>query len=58
LSGNDQECLLLAAALEQHSEHPIASAFKSLKFTELPTVDNIHNEAGFGLMGTINGKAI
>ncbi len=55
-SANDQECLLLAAALEQHSEHPIASAFKSLKFTELPTVDNIHNEAGFGLTGTINGK--
>ncbi len=53
LTGDTQQALLIAAALEQHSEHPIAYAFKSLNLGLLPEVNNITNQAGLGLMGTI-----
>ncbi|HNL37452.1 MAG TPA: heavy metal translocating P-type ATPase, partial [Agitococcus sp.] len=56
LQGNDQEALLIAAALEQYSEHPIAYAFKQLNLQQLPIVEQLHNETGFGLSGLINGK--
>lgn len=54
--GEPQQALLLAAALEQRSEHPIAHAFKALNLQQLPIVESLKNEAGLGLSGIINGK--
>ena len=51
-----QEVLLIASALEQHSEHPIAHAFKVLQAKNLPTVEDIQNQAGLGLSGMIDNK--
>ncbi|MFO1391487.1 MAG: heavy metal translocating P-type ATPase [Agitococcus sp.] len=56
LQGTQEEAQLIASALEQHSEHPIAYAFKSLQAKNLPTVEDIQNQAGLGLSGIINGK--
>ncbi len=57
IQGDEQQAKLLAAALEQYSEHPVATAFKPLKLDSLPAVTDIHNTAGAGLTGTINGKS-
>ena len=55
-SSGASECLALAAALEQHSEHPIARALRA-------TVDELRHAAaevasapGAGLSGAINGQ--
>jgi Cu2+-exporting ATPase len=54
--GDEQHAKLLAAALEQYSEHPVAAAFKPLRLDDLPSVTDMHNTAGAGLTGTINGQ--
>jgi Cu2+-exporting ATPase len=54
--GDAQQAKLLAAALEQYSEHPVAAAFKPLRLDDLPLVTDMHNTAGAGLTGTINGQ--
>ena len=43
----------LASALEAHSEHPIAKAFRS---DDAPTAANIKNFPGLGIEGTIGSK--
>ncbi|TDX28109.1 Cu2+-exporting ATPase [Modicisalibacter xianhensis] len=45
----------LAAALEAHSEHPIARAFHALRDPSL-RASNVRNHTGQGLEGTINGQ--
>ena len=49
---HSQEALIqLASALEAHSEHPIAKAFRS---DNAPTAENVKNHPGKGIEGTIN----
>ncbi|GHA99899.1 heavy metal translocating P-type ATPase [Modicisalibacter luteus] len=45
----------LAAALEAHSEHPIARAFRDLRDPSL-RASNVSNHTGQGLEGDINGQ--
>ncbi|WP_420554175.1 heavy metal translocating P-type ATPase [Neptuniibacter marinus] len=51
---SESECTKIAAAIEKHSEHPIAKAFHE-KSAEL-NASNIHNEVGQGLEGTIGNQ--
>lgn len=44
----------IAAALEAHSEHPIARAFRPFRNATLQAKD-IHSHTGHGLVGTLNG---
>jgi len=46
----EEEAFLIAASLESHSQHPIATAFQS---DEVLTVDNIQNHSGEGISGSI-----
>jgi len=46
----ETEAFLIAASLESHSQHPIATAFQS---DEVLTVDNIQNHSGEGISGSI-----
>ena len=50
------ECLALAAALEAHSEHPIARALRQACSVTLPDVGAIENFPGAGLSGDIRGR--
>ena len=45
-----QECLSVAAALESHSNHPIARAFKQYRNQDT-IIDKVDNVIGFGLQG-------
>jgi Cu2+-exporting ATPase len=62
-------CLAIAAALESHSNHPIASAFSTLDGTvnsldgtvnsldgAVPRIDDIEIMVGQGICGTVAGK--
>lgn len=51
---NEQECHELAAALESHSEHPIARAFGRTQVA----AQNVSSTPGLGLQGTVNGKQL
>lgn len=51
---NQAQCLELAAALESHSEHPIARAFGRTT----TTVNNVNSAPGLGLEGTVNGTQL
>lgn len=53
-SGDADSCTRIAAALEHHSEHPIAKAFHD-QAGELTATD-INVELGQGLQGRINGE--
>lgn len=52
------ELLQIAVALEQHSTHPIATAFKTN--SALFKFDKVENQIGLGISGTIekNGKSV
>jgi Cu2+-exporting ATPase len=52
-----EECLRLAAALERHSEHPLAHALVEAAENDasVEAID-VHNTPGAGLEGTIDGK--
>ena len=53
-STSREACLELAAALENHSEHPIAKAFgRALK-----AADTVRNEPGLGLEGSVDGRTV
>jgi Cd2+/Zn2+-exporting ATPase len=53
----DAEALLLAAALERRSEHPLAHAILSAADGhELPQVENFRAVAGRGAEGTVGGR--
>jgi len=49
-------CMALAAALERHSEHPIAKAFADVAVTE--TADEVSVIAGAGLEGRVAGRRL
>lgn len=50
------DCLLLAASLEQASEHPLAQSFlKAVEGRALPAVANSENIPGKGVAGMIDG---
>jgi Cu2+-exporting ATPase len=50
----ESRCLAIAAALEQHSNHPIAGAFADIESTTL--LDQVDNRPGQGIIGTIAGR--
>jgi Cu2+-exporting ATPase len=50
------ECLSLAKALEQHSEHPIAHALRATVDQLRHTATDVANTPGAGLSGVINGQ--
>jgi Cu2+-exporting ATPase len=60
-SGNDNEMIRLAAALEQNSEHPIATGItqkaKALKI-KIPAVTNFKAITGKGVEATVDDKNI
>jgi Cu+-exporting ATPase len=63
VNGEDRDRLLqLAGALEDASEHPIASAIahaaKAASETPLPEVEGFANEAGKGVSGVVDGHAV
>jgi Cu+-exporting ATPase len=54
-----EEALLLAAALENASEHPIARAIVAgAAARELPFVEDFQNVEGLGVRGIVDGKAV
>ncbi len=50
------ECLALAAALEQHSEHPIARALRTTVDEVRHTAMDVSSTPGAGLSGVIDGQ--
>ncbi len=50
------ECLTVAAALEQSSEHPVATALRGAAGAALPSVTDIVSEPGQGIAATIAGR--
>ena len=58
-AGQDQaELLLLAAALEHGSEHPIARAIAAASEIPLPAVGHFASHGGRGVSGTVAGHAV
>ncbi|WP_381560130.1 heavy metal translocating P-type ATPase [Streptomyces eurythermus] len=56
-----EELLTLAGALEHSSEHPIATAVTAAAremTPDLPTVADFRASAGFGVVGTVDGREI
>jgi Cu+-exporting ATPase len=57
--GKESEILSLAAALEQHSEHPLASAVvRAAGDRALAEVEHFASQPGGGVRGTVAGKAV
>ena len=50
------ECLKIAAALEQSSEHPVAAALRRGVAGELPLAKRVQAEAGQGIEAEIDGR--
>jgi Cu2+-exporting ATPase len=53
---NATDCLALAAALEQHSEHPIARALRATVAEARHTATDVTSTPGAGLSGAIHGQ--
>jgi Cu2+-exporting ATPase len=53
---NATDCLALAAALEQHSEHPIARALRATVDEARYTATDVTSTPGAGLSGAIHGQ--
>lgn len=51
---SSEQCLALAAALENRSEHPIARAFGQSPLT----ADEVNSQPGLGLEGMVNGQRL
>ena len=51
-----EECLEIAAALEQNSEHPVASALRRAAGDRFPVALNPVNEPGQGIEAEVNGR--
>jgi len=57
----ETEVLTLAAALEKHSEHPLAHAVQraaSERSLTLPTAENFRATVAGGISGRVNGRAV
>lgn len=55
------DMLALAAAVERHSEHPLAQAvvrYAEQQKIDIPTSDNFRNQAGKGVTANIDGEEI
>ncbi|MBQ2757983.1 MAG: cadmium-translocating P-type ATPase [Clostridia bacterium] len=52
------ELLLLAAAAEQQSNHPIAKALIAAVKAPLPTITDTREQAGLGVTATVNGSHV
>ena len=52
------ELLLLAAAAEQKSSHPIAVALRTAVSTSLPEATEVQELAGLGVIATVNGCTV
>jgi Cu2+-exporting ATPase len=50
------DCLQIAAALEQHSEHPIAKSFKHACPNTSRQAVEVSNRPGHGISGTVDGQ--
>jgi len=51
-----QQCLVLAAALERGSEHPVGRALAEAAGLGVPTATELHNTPGSGIEGWIDGR--
>jgi Cu+-exporting ATPase len=59
--GKEDEILRLAAAVEQHSEHPLASALRQEakeQFLSLPKVENFQSFTGGGVSGFVENQEV
>jgi P-type Cu+ transporter len=57
--GQEKEVVSLAAALEQRSEHPLASAVvRAAGQTTFPDVENFESSPGGGVQGSVTGKRV
>ena len=54
---SDAEVLRVAAAIEQHSTHPLATAITTAA-SEIPAAADVAEEAGHGISGTIHGRRV
>jgi Cu2+-exporting ATPase len=53
----EAECLALAAALEQYSEHPIGRAFRdAAQHLRVPAATGVINVPGAGIQGEVDGR--
>lgn len=52
-----EECLEIAAALEQNSEHPVATALRRAAGGRFPVALNPVNEPGQGIEAEVNGRS-
>jgi P-type Cu+ transporter len=58
---NDDEILRLAAGAEQYSEHPLAQAIvreAQARGLSIPDPESFNNEAGFGVVATLEGRQV
>ena len=51
-----EECLVVAAALEQSSEHPVAAALRRVAGAALPLAADVVVEPGQGISATVAGR--
>lgn len=57
--GSQEQALVLAAALELASEHPLALALRhASQGVEIPAAEQVRAEGGSGLEGRVNGKLL
>ena len=53
---SDDDCLQIAAALEAHSEHPIAKSFMHACPDKTLQADDVSNTPGHGISGTVDAE--
>ncbi|MBS1140453.1 MAG: ATPase, type:Copper-translocating P-type ATPase:Heavy metal translocating P-type ATPase [Proteobacteria bacterium] len=51
-----EECLVMAAALEHASEHPVATALRRAASAQLPETSAVLNEPGQGVQAVVDGR--
>ena len=52
---SELECVAIAAALEQSSEHPVATALRRAASSNLPTAEQVLSEPGRGVEALVDG---
>lgn len=53
---SELECVAIAAALEQSSEHPVAAALRQAAGSNLPVAEQVLSEPGQGVEALIDGR--